>query len=220
MLALTGQKRYMKFWEQNLGHLRYSINKTLDPEALSHGIYEKVIVQCFTTGGRMHPNISNHERLFSFAVGCVAIVHGFLRKSSSKDSMQKVAGFAMLLRGWSGYCPVYRVFHRPPLHTPHDIERSIVIDKPFEVVRSMVDEGDPLLHEGSRKIFPITAGYLLWDFQLESIGDGRMTHIKATLSDRNESFELKTDLSRKVLKSLADNELGRIKELIESDSNT
>jgi hypothetical protein len=165
----------------------------------------------------MQPNLSNHERLASIAVGSVAFVNGFSRKKAATNYLQKTAGLALILRGLTGYCPLLRALHRMPLHAPHDIQRSIIIDRSVEEVRSMLDEGDPLLHETSRKMFPITAGYLLWNLELEPIGDGRMTHVRATLSDKNESFELKTYLSRKVLRSLADQELRRIKQLIEGD---
>ncbi len=126
----------------------------------------------------------------------------------------------MIVRGLVGYCPLFRALHRKPLHSPLNIERSILIDRPVEDVRSMVDEGDPLLHESSRKIFPITAGYLLWNLELAPGGDGRMTHVRATLSEQNEFFELKTYLSRSVLRSLADTELMRIKLLLESGAHS
>ncbi len=164
----------------------------------------------------MQPNLSNSERMASMAVGSAALIYGFMGNGSASKHLEKAAGFALFLRGLSGYCPLYRAFNRKPLHAPHDIERSIVIDRSVEELRSMLDEGDPLFHESSRKIFPITAGYLLWDLELEPIGDGRMTHVKATLSEHNEPFELKTYLSRNVLKSMADSELSRIKELLES----
>jgi len=164
----------------------------------------------------MQPNLSNHERLASVAVGSLACFHGFLRPASHSSHLQKLAGFVLLARGLIGYCPIFRAFHRRPLHAPHNIERSIVIDRPVDEIRSILDEGDPLFHETSRKIFPITAGYLLWNLQLEAFGEGRLTQVRAVLSEQNESFELKTYLSKNVLKSLADSELLRIKQLIES----
>lgn len=165
----------------------------------------------------MQPNLSNHERLASFAVGSLAFLNSFSRKKLVTSYLQQTAGLAMILRGLTGYCPLYRVFNRKPLHAPHNIQRSIIIDRNVEEVRSMLDEGDPLLHESSRKMFPITAGYLLWNLELEPIGDGRMTHVRATLSEQNESYDLKTYLSRQMLRSMADQELNRIKQLIESE---
>lgn len=168
----------------------------------------------------MQPNLSNYERLASIALGTATLAHGFFAKTRGAGYLQKSAGLALVVRGLNGYCPLYRAFHRKPLHAPHNIERSIVIDRSVDEVRSMVDEGDPLLHETSRKIFPITAGYLLWNLQMEPIGDGRMTCVRASLSEQNESFELKTYLSKRVLRSLADTELRRIKQLIESESRS
>ncbi len=168
----------------------------------------------------MQPNLSNHERLASMVFGSVTLLDGFARTQPMVAYLQKTAGLAMIVRGLVGYCPLYRAFHRQPLHAPHHIERSILIDRPVEDVRSMVDEGDPLLHESSRKIFPITAGYLLWNLELTPGGDGRMTHVRATLSEQNEYFELKTYLSRSVLRSLADLELKRIKQLLESGAHS
>jgi hypothetical protein len=168
----------------------------------------------------MQPNLSHHERLASIALGSLAFVNGFSRRSSMPHHLQKAAGIAMIVRGLAGYCPLYRAFHRRPLHAPHAIERSIIIDRPVEDVRSMLDEGDPMLHESSRKIFPITAGYLLWNLDLEPIGDGLMTHVRARLSDQNESLEIKTYLSRQVIRSLADQELQRIKQLLEGKSHS
>jgi hypothetical protein len=147
-------------------------------------------------------------------------VNGFSRRSSVPHHLQKAVGMAMIVRGLAGYCPLYRVFHRRPLHAPHAIERSIIVDRPIEDLRSMLDEGDPMLHESSRKIFPITAGYLLWNLELEPIGDGLMTHVRARLSDQNESLEIKTYLSCKMIRSLADQELQRIKQLIEEKSHS
>jgi hypothetical protein len=166
----------------------------------------------------MQPNLSNHERLASITVGSLAFLNGFSRQTPAIGHLQKTAGLAMILRGIVGYCPLFRAFHRRPLHSPHHIERSIIIDRAVEEVRSMLDEGDPLLHESSRKMFPITAGYLLWNLELEPIGDGLMTHVRARLSDKNESYDLKTYMSRQVLRSLADQELQRIKQLIEGES--
>jgi hypothetical protein len=163
----------------------------------------------------MQPNLSHHERLASIGLGSLALLNGFSRRFPVAEHLQKAAGMAMIVRGLVGYCPLYRAFHRRPLHAPHAIERSIIIDRPVEDVRSMLDEGDPMLHESSRKIFPITAGYLLWNLELEPIGDGLMTHVRARLSDQNESLEIKTYLSRQVIRSLADQELQRIKELLE-----
>ncbi len=168
----------------------------------------------------MQPNLSNHERLTSIVFGSVTFLDAFARTQPLVASLQKTAGLAMIVRGLVGYCPLFRALHRKPLHSPLNIERSILIDRPVEDVRSMVDEGDPLLHESSRKIFPITAGYLLWNLELAPGGDGRMTHVRATLSEQNEFFELKTYLSRSVLRSLADTELMRIKLLLESGAHS
>lgn len=168
----------------------------------------------------MQPNLSNHERLASMAFGSITFLDSFSRTQPVIGYLQKTAGLAMVLRGLVGYCPLFRAFHRKPLHAPHNIQRSILIDRPVEDVRSMVDEGDPLLHETSRKIFPITAGYLLWNLELEPVGDGQMTHVRASLSEQNESFELKTYLSKSDLRSLADTELKRIKQLLESGAHS
>ncbi|HYX32637.1 MAG TPA: DUF2892 domain-containing protein [Oligoflexus sp.] len=168
----------------------------------------------------MQPNLSNQERLASVTAGTLTFFQGFSRPKTTLSYVQRAAGFLLVVRGLVGYCPVFRSLHRRPLHPPHNIERSIVIDRSVEEVRSILDEGDPLLHETSRKIFPITAGYLLWNLQLEPIGEGRLTHVRATLSEQNDSFELTTYLSKSVLKSLADTELLRIKQLIESDGRS
>jgi hypothetical protein len=164
----------------------------------------------------MQPNLSHHERLASIALGSLAFASGFSRRSALVPyHLQKAAGMALIVRGLAGYCPLYRALHRRPLHAPHSIERSIIVDRPVEDVRSMLDEGDPMLHESSRKIFPITAGYLLWNLELEAIGDGLLTHVRARLSNQNESLEIKTYLSRQTIRSLADQELQRIKRLLE-----
>lgn len=164
----------------------------------------------------MQPNLSNQERLASVAWGSAAFLDSFSRTKPGIAYLQKTAGLALILRGLVGYCPLFRAFHRKPLHAPHNIERCILINRTVDDMRSMLDEGDPLLHETSRKIFPITAGYLLWNLQLEPIGDGRMTQVRASLSEHNDSFELTTYLSKSVLRSLADAELNRIKVLLES----
>lgn len=166
----------------------------------------------------MQPNLSHHERLASMALGSLTLLNGYKSKPPALAHLQKAAGFALIVRGLVGYCPLFRALHRRPLHSPHHIERSIIIDREVEDIRSMLDEGDPMLHESSRKIFPITAGYLLWNLELAPIGDGRMTHVRATLSDQNESYDLKTYMSRKGLRLLADQELCRLKQLIEGDS--
>lgn len=169
----------------------------------------------------MLANVSRNERIVSITLGSVVLLRGLFsgKKSTLGRVTQSATGAGMLWRGLSGYCPLYEKIGRQSLSelaASRSMEKSITIHKPIEEVRDVLGEGDPVWYASSSKIFPITAGDLLWDLRLEEISSGRQTLVRATLSDQNSTFGLKSRLHGMALKKAADAELRKLKALVET----
>jgi len=169
----------------------------------------------------MQQNVSQNERFVSIAVGSWVLSRSLFARNKGKFGRlsQGATGAILLWRGLSGHCPVYERLGEEPLEGlkgGRKLEKSIMIHKTIEEVREVLGESDPAWYASSSKIFPITAGDLLWDLRLEEIDSGRQTLVRATLSEQNDVYGLKSRMNGKLLKQAADSELRKLKALVET----
>jgi short-subunit dehydrogenase len=168
-------------------------------------------------------NVSNTERLASIALGSTALYRSLFgkRRGTFSRLTQGVSGFGLLYRGLTGHCPVYEkmgkdTLHSAPRHLPLNFEKSIVINKSLDEVRSILGENDPVWQNSDSTLFPISAGGQLWDLRLKESHDGKRTFLYASPSSQ-ESSEFKGGRLRMAgMKQALDIELRRLKALLET----
>jgi hypothetical protein len=99
---------------------------------------------------------------------------------------------------------------------PLNFEKSIVINKSLDEVRSILGENDPVWQNSDSTLFPISAGGQLWDLRLKESHDGKRTFLYASPSSQ-ESSEFKGGRLRMAgMKQALDIELRRLKALLET----
>jgi short-subunit dehydrogenase len=171
----------------------------------------------------MHHNVSNTERLASIALGSTALFRSlFGRKRGAFSRVtQGVGGVGLLYRGLTGYCPVYQKMGKDTLHDlprglPLNFEKSIVINKSLDEVRSILGENDPVWQNSDSTLFPIRAGDQLWDLRLKESHDGKRTFLYASPSNQDSSEFKGGRLRIAGMKQALDGELRRLKALLET----
>lgn len=170
----------------------------------------------------MHLNVSNTERVASIALGSTALLRSLFGKKRGTFSRltQGVGGVGLLYRGLTGYCPVYEKMGKDTLHDssrslPLNFEKSIVINKSLDDVRSILGENDPVWQNSDSTLFPIRAGDQLWDLRLKESHDGKRTFLYASPSSQDS--EVKGGRLRAAgMKQALDGELRRLKALLET----
>jgi short-subunit dehydrogenase len=171
----------------------------------------------------MHHNVSNTERLASIALGSTALFRSvFGRKRGAVSRVTEgVGGVGLLYRGLTGYCPVYEKIGKDTLHDspralPQNFEKSIVINKSLDEVRSILGENDPVWQNSDSTLFPIRAGDQLWDLRLKESHDGKRTFLYASPSNQASSEFKGGRLGIVGMKQALDGELRRLKALLET----
>ncbi|HYX39001.1 MAG TPA: SDR family NAD(P)-dependent oxidoreductase [Oligoflexus sp.] len=175
-----------------------------------------------TWSDHMQHNVSNTERMVSIALGSTALARSLFGKKRGVFSRltQGVSGAGLLYRGLTGHCPLYEKMGKATLPTscrpPLDFEKSIVIHKSLDEVRSILGENDPVWQNSDSTLFPIQAGDQLWDLRLKESHDAKRTFLYASLNNQ-ESAGIKGGPVRiAALKQALDVELRRLKALLET----
>jgi short-subunit dehydrogenase len=171
----------------------------------------------------MQHNVSNTERLASIAIGSGFLLRSLFGKKRGTFSRlaQGVGAAGFLYRGLTGYCPVYQkmgkeMIQDSPRRMPLNFEKSIVINKSLDDVRSILGENDPIWQNSDSSLFPIKAGDQVWDLRLKESHDGKRTFLYASLSQQDKS-EIKGGRLRVAsMKHALDAELRRLKALLET----
>jgi hypothetical protein len=171
----------------------------------------------------MHHNVSNTERLVSIAIGSTALMRSlFGRKRGTFSRLtQGVGGVGLLYRGLTGYCPVYQKMGKEMIQGSHrrlplNFEKSIVINKSLDEVRSILGENDPIWQNSDSTLFPIKAGDQVWDLRLKESHDGKRTFLYASLSQQEDNQITGGRLRVAGMKQALDTELRRLKALLET----
>jgi len=170
----------------------------------------------------MHQNVSNPERLASVTLGSMVLARSLIGKQRSKFSRltQGVSGVGLLFRGLTGHCPLYEKMGKSTMEDsprlPLNFEKSIVINKSLDEVRSILGESDPVWQNSDSTLFPIHAGDQLWDLRLKESHDAKRTFLYASLAN-HENQQIGGGLMPiSGLKQALDLELRRLKALLET----
>ncbi|WP_176736633.1 SDR family NAD(P)-dependent oxidoreductase [Oligoflexus tunisiensis] len=170
-----------------------------------------------------HHNVSDTERLISIALGTAAVARSLFGKKRGSFSRltQGVGGAGLLYRGLTGYCPVYEKMGKAPIQAAPrrmllNFEKSIVINKSLDEVRSVLGENDPVWQNSDSTLFPISAGGQIWDLRLKESHDGKRTFLYASPSNE-EGYQIRGGrLHMAAMKQALDHEMRRLKALLET----
>jgi hypothetical protein len=171
----------------------------------------------------MHHNVSSTERLASIALGSTVLLRSLFgkRRGTFSRLTQGVGGVGLLYRGVTGYCPVYQKLGKDtvqgsPRRLPLNFEKSIVINKSLDEVRSILGENDPVWQNSDSTLFPISAGDQLWDLRLKESHDGKRTFLYASPSSQESGTYQGGRIHMSGIKHALDLELRRLKALLET----
>lgn len=171
----------------------------------------------------MHHNVSSTERLASIALGSTVLLRSLFgkRRGTFSRLTQGVGGVGLLYRGVTGYCPVYQKMGKDtvqssPRRLPLNFEKSIVINKSLDEVRSILGENDPVWQNSDSTLFPISAGDQLWDLRLKESHDGKRTFLYASPSSQESGTYQGGRIRMSGIKHALDLELRRLKALLET----
>lgn len=231
---LPGATETAFFARAGMEHTKVGSEKKDDPRDLARAGFEALMAGRhsgltranffhFRGSKPMHHNVSNTERLASIALGSTALFKSlFGRKRGAFSRVTAgVGGVGLLYRGLTGYCPVYEkmgkdTLHDSPRRLPQNFEKSIVINKSLDEVRSILGENDPVWQNSDSTLFPIRAGDQLWDLRLKESHDGKRTFLYASPSNQDSSEFKGGRLRIAGMKQALDGELRRLKALLET----